>query len=213
MDVLMNGLLLAATVFAGGYCWVLARRVHALKSLDTGLGGAIVTLTRQIELARSTLDEAKTSASTAHGDLSELLAKAEAVSGQLKLSLAATRLAGADRPEPDPEPEIDRAERPKAPPATTMAAPASGTDAGTAPTDLRRLEDIARHLAGDPNAVGREDRAVPPTGTPPRAAGLPKPRPLPPISNPLRRREPISPVRSEDELMDFLSSMAAGGAH
>ena len=48
MDVLMNGLLLAATLFAGGYCWVLARRVRDLKSLDRGLGGAIVTLTRQI---------------------------------------------------------------------------------------------------------------------------------------------------------------------
>ena len=30
MDVLMNGLLLAATLFAGGYCWVLAGRVREL---------------------------------------------------------------------------------------------------------------------------------------------------------------------------------------
>ena len=59
MDLLMNGLLMAATLFAGGYCWVLARRVRDLKSLDSGLGGAIVTLTRQIELARTTLDEAR----------------------------------------------------------------------------------------------------------------------------------------------------------
>ena len=61
MDVLMNGLLLAATLFAGGYCWVLAGRVRELKSLDRGLGGAIVTLTRQIELARGTLEEARAS--------------------------------------------------------------------------------------------------------------------------------------------------------
>ena len=59
MDLLMNGLLMAATLFAGGYCWVLARRVRDLKSLDSGLGGAIVTLTRQIELARATLEEAR----------------------------------------------------------------------------------------------------------------------------------------------------------
>ena len=52
MDLLMNGLLMAATLFAGGYCWVLARRVQDLKSLDRGLGGSIVTLTRQVELAR-----------------------------------------------------------------------------------------------------------------------------------------------------------------
>ena len=60
MDLLMNGLLMAATLFAGGYCWVLGRRVQDLKSLDRGLGGSIVTLTRQIELARMTLDEART---------------------------------------------------------------------------------------------------------------------------------------------------------
>ena len=36
MDLLMNGLLIAATLFAGGYCWVLARRVRDLKSLDPG---------------------------------------------------------------------------------------------------------------------------------------------------------------------------------
>jgi hypothetical protein len=59
MDVLMDGLLATATLFAGGYCFVLARRVNDLKSLDKGLGGAIVTLTRQVELARTTLEEAR----------------------------------------------------------------------------------------------------------------------------------------------------------
>ena len=53
MDVIMDGLLLAASLFAALYCWVLSRRVRALQSLDAGLGGAIVTLTRQIELARA----------------------------------------------------------------------------------------------------------------------------------------------------------------
>ena len=67
MDLLMDGLLMAATLFAGIYCWVLARRVEALKSLDQGLGGAIVTLTRQIELARTTLDEARARRATAVG--------------------------------------------------------------------------------------------------------------------------------------------------
>ena len=40
----MNGLLIAGTLFAGLYCYVLAGRVRALKSLDSGLGGSIVTL-------------------------------------------------------------------------------------------------------------------------------------------------------------------------
>ena len=46
MGLLMDGLLMAASLFAGGYCWVLSRRVQDLKNLDRGLGGSIVNLTR-----------------------------------------------------------------------------------------------------------------------------------------------------------------------
>ena len=45
MDVIMDGLMIAGASFAGVYCWVLSSRVRALKSLDSGLGGAIVQLT------------------------------------------------------------------------------------------------------------------------------------------------------------------------
>ena len=34
MGLLMDGLLMAASLFAGAYCWVLARRVRDLKDLD-----------------------------------------------------------------------------------------------------------------------------------------------------------------------------------
>ena len=71
MDLLMNGLLMAATLFAGAYCWVLGRRVQDLKSLDRGLGGSIVTLTRQIELARTTLEEARGASKETRQDLAE----------------------------------------------------------------------------------------------------------------------------------------------
>ncbi|HPG22869.1 MAG TPA: hypothetical protein PLH75_08765, partial [Amaricoccus sp.] len=80
----MNGLLLAASLFAGGYCWVLARRVHELKSLDRGLGGAIVTLTRQIELARGTLEEARAATRENKQDLTQLIARADSATTQLK---------------------------------------------------------------------------------------------------------------------------------
>src|SRR6478735_5680445 len=95
MDLLMNGLLMAGTLFAGGYCWVLARRVQDLKALDKGLGGSIVTLTRQVELARTTLDEARASSRDTRHDLAQLVAKAEGAAGQLKLLLAATPLLAA----------------------------------------------------------------------------------------------------------------------
>ena len=219
MDVLMDGLLMAATLFAGGYCWVLARRVRALKSLDSGLGGAIVNLTRQIELARGTLDEAQASAKATHGDLSGLIAQAEAAASQLRLSLAASRINahGRDDDAPSPAREVPR----------PMAAPTEpGVRASMPPQEAAhrphqpaasatptRLADLASFF-GEAAATGptppvteREAEAKPEAPTP-----LPKPRALPPVANPLRRREPIAPVRSEHELMDMLTSLAAGGA-
>lgn len=91
MELLMNGLLLAATLFAGGYCWILSGRVRELKSLDKGLGASIVTLTRQIEMARTTLEEARGAAKESRQEMSALVARAETASGQLRMLLAAVR--------------------------------------------------------------------------------------------------------------------------
>ncbi|MEM8569622.1 MAG: hypothetical protein AAGG56_01825 [Pseudomonadota bacterium] len=77
MDLLTNGLLIAATLFAGCYCWVLAKRVKDLKSLDKGLGKSIVTLTRQIELARVTLEESRQAAKVSRSDLADMIRKAD----------------------------------------------------------------------------------------------------------------------------------------
>lgn len=223
MDVLMDGLLTAATLFAGGYCWVLARRVRALKSLDSGLGGAIVNLTRQIELARGTLDEAQASAKATHGDLSGLIAQAEAAASQLRLSLAAARLNSNGR---DDLPMPDRAKESQGP---TAPAPAPETlpepfgpvregieapsQAASEPAPTR-LADLASLFgeAGIPPATVAPVYEPGIESKPQAAAPLPKPRSLPPVTNPMRRREPIAPVRSEDELMDMLTSLAAGGA-
>lgn len=89
MDFLMNGLLLAATCFAGTYCWVLARRVRALKSLEGGLGSAIVTLTRQVELARTTLEEARSSSGDTKAELGKMVERADMAANQLRLLIAA----------------------------------------------------------------------------------------------------------------------------
>ena len=89
MDLMMNGLLIAATLFAGGYCWVLARRVQDLKSLDRGLGGSIVSLTRQVELARLTLDEARAASKETRQDLGQLVGRADTAARELRLLIAA----------------------------------------------------------------------------------------------------------------------------
>lgn len=119
MELLVNGLLTAATLFAGGYCWILARRVHELKSLDKGLGGSIVSLTRQVELARLTLDDARTTGQDSRQDLMQLVRQAEVAANRLRTLIAAcpaggpAPLAASGTPEPDPgPPEPARFEEP-----------------------------------------------------------------------------------------------------
>jgi hypothetical protein len=118
MDLLMNGLLIAATISAGGYCWVLARRVQDLKSLDRGLGGSIVSLTRQVELARLTLEEARAASSDSRQDLVQLVKRADVAAGHLRTLIAAAP--GLDVPtgpapkrdDPGPAADVGREPRP-----------------------------------------------------------------------------------------------------
>ncbi len=144
MDLLMNGLLTVATLFAGGYCWVLARRVRDLKSLDKGLGGAIVTLTRQIELARTTLDEARAASKTSKDELQQLVSRADAAAGQLRLLLAAAPVA------PSPEPAVAAAEPPVQAPAFDAGALMSmlaGAHAGTQAEAADAVPDVPKPRA------------------------------------------------------------------
>lgn len=198
MDVLMNGLLLAATLFAGGYCWVLAGRVRELKSLDRGLGGAIVTLTRQIELARGTLEEARASTRENRQDLTQLLARADATTAQLKLAVVAAEEARDRLPEPRlgmlrsaPEPLEPEAEPVTAP---VLRAPAPEMATSTPARAEARLDSVGRVAVADL---------------------LPKPRVLPPLESPLRPRAgreagPSSGGGSEADLIEALSALASG---
>lgn len=200
MDVLMNGLLLAASLFAGGYCWVLSRRVRDLKSLDGGLGGAIVTLTRQIELARGTLEEARAATRENARDLNQLIARSEAAAATLKGALAAARDMEARilaRPAPPPAPE---------PAEASLAAQRSG------PPSLR----LAASAEGPEPEEGAAERAfVAASGRAPALDDfVPKPRSLAPFDSPLRpratARRAAAPPESEDELLDALSALAGG---
>jgi hypothetical protein len=112
MNLIMDGLLLAAACFAGTYCFVLARRVRALKELDNGIGAAIVRMTHALESARRALEEAKATSQHGNSDLKELVARAEGACGQLRMLLAATRdLPVAPAPPPAPRPRADAVDR------------------------------------------------------------------------------------------------------
>jgi hypothetical protein len=160
MDLLMNGLLMAASLFAGGYCWVLARRVRDLKSLDKGLGAAIVTLTRQIELARVTLDEARASSRDTRQELAQLVAKADAASNQLRLLLAAT-----PKPTPAAPPQPVAIEpQPKPAPASESVAPVAPAASSFAdvpkPRALARVENPLRRARGESEPARSEDDII-----------------------------------------------------
>ena len=199
MDLLMNGLLMAATLFAGGYCWELARRVRDLKTLDKGLGGAIVTLTRQIELARTTLDEARAGSRETHQNLAQLVSKAEGAAGQLRLLIAAA---------PVTPPPAPRTQEP-APRAPRAEAPARSKTAA----ELPELAPIVA-IRQPPPAPAAEPAPQPAPRPVPHLSEVPKPRALSPIENPLRRREPAetapAPAPTEDDLLEALSALAGG---
>lgn len=178
MELMMNGLLTVATLFAGGYCWVLARRVQNLKSLDKGLGGSIVALTRQIELARTTLEEARAASKASHQDLAQLVAKADAAAGQLRMLIAAAPL-----------------------PTTPSIAPDPAPGAETPQPRRSRGKPALRDLPPEP-LLSAEEQAEP-ADEPEKAAvvEVPKPRTLLPIENPLRRfrTEATQPVPSNED--------------
>jgi hypothetical protein len=229
MDLFVDGLLIAATLFAGAYCWVLSRRVQALKSLDSGLGGAIVTLTRQIELARATLEEARAGSRETRQDLAQLVARAEAAGAQLRLLIAATP-APQSAPQPAPLPAAPvAASAPVMPavqpaPAQPEPAPAPRAVAERVAVDAPPPEAIAalRREGFGPRLVPApepEPEAEPVRDAAPQPAAaelLPQPRRMPPIESLLRRPGPPArasdrPTPEEEALIAALSAIAAGG--
>lgn len=236
MDLLMNGLLLAATCFAGSYCWVLARRVRDLKSLDSGLGGAIVTLTRQVELARTTLEEARSSSRDTKLELSKLVQEADTAANRLRLLLAAAPHPAPARPAAEPP----VAERPTSPADARRDAPAAARDPEPAAPPLRlarrpkavaapavapeeapaaailseapiQIPTLDRLVAG-PLARPRAPEAAEPARPAPHLAEVPKPRALAPIENPLRRLRAAStkPVPAKPAPAEMPGAAAPG---
>ena len=88
MELIADGLLIAGAFAAGFYCWMLSRRLRALKSLDSGLGKSIATLSGQIEDIKGSLEEVRAASADKHRELAETSARAEMVAGRLELLLA-----------------------------------------------------------------------------------------------------------------------------
>lgn len=88
MDLIADILLVAGTMSAAFYCFILSRRLSKFTDLEKGVGGAIAVLSAQVDDMTKTLDRAQSSASGSTTTLRELTGRAEDVARQLELFLA-----------------------------------------------------------------------------------------------------------------------------
>jgi hypothetical protein len=88
MELIADALLIAGALGAAFYCRTLARRLGALKDLDSGLGAAIAALSRQVDEMRASLDAAKSVSGDQTREVAQLTARAEMAAGRLELLLA-----------------------------------------------------------------------------------------------------------------------------
>jgi hypothetical protein len=98
MELIADALLIAGAAGAAIYCRTLARRLGALKDLDSGLGAAIAALSRQVDEMRVSLDAAKNVSGDQTREMAQLTARAEMAAGRLELLLASLHENGRRRP-------------------------------------------------------------------------------------------------------------------
>ncbi len=88
MGFVADILLIAAALGAMFYCFVLSRRLSRFTDLEKGVGGAIATLSSQVDDMTKTLRAAQGSASASANSLGELTGKAEDAARRLELLVA-----------------------------------------------------------------------------------------------------------------------------
>lgn len=127
MDVIADILLIAATLGAGIYCLVLARRLSRFTDLENGMGGAIAVLSTKVDEMTKALRDAQTLAEGSSDALTDLTERADGVAQRLELMVAALH----DVPEVQ---ATDEPVMPETPPASadTSQMQTEGSRQGTA---------------------------------------------------------------------------------
>lgn len=88
MDLISDILLMCAALGAALYCHVLARRLRRLQNLKEGIGGAVASLSVQVEGLTKALKSAQKLAGEATETVSERTKRAEQVADRLELLVA-----------------------------------------------------------------------------------------------------------------------------
>jgi len=115
MGFIADILLVAAALGATFYCVILSRRLSRFTDLEQGVGGAIATLSKQVDDMTSTVQSAQGAAAASAESLGSLTGRAEDAARRLELLVAALHDlpddADSQTPEPqqkaEPEPEAD----------------------------------------------------------------------------------------------------------
>ena len=89
MEIVSDILLSAGALGAAFYCLVLSRRLRSFNQLENGMGGAIATLSMQVDDMTRALGSARSTAEVSTDRLAALTDRAAGATQQLELLLAA----------------------------------------------------------------------------------------------------------------------------
>jgi len=111
MALIADVLLIAGALGAALYCMILARRIKSLSRLDTGLGGAISALSKQVDEIQTSVKTATQASGASMKDLMEVTGRAEIAAGRLELLLSTVH----ERGQPPKPVKLDRSTEPEPP--------------------------------------------------------------------------------------------------
>jgi hypothetical protein len=101
LDLIADILLISGALGACVYCVVLSRRLKRFSDVENGVGGAIATLSVQVDQMTAALGRAETSAVASSQSLETLTGRAEDVARRLELLVASMHdLTEAEPPRP-----------------------------------------------------------------------------------------------------------------
>lgn len=89
MDFIADIFLGTGALAAALYCLILSRKLNRLKGLDQDLGGAIATLSQQVDEMTKALGAAQDAAKSSANKLDDQTKRAEGVSDKLEILMAA----------------------------------------------------------------------------------------------------------------------------
>ncbi len=83
MEMIIDFMLLAASGAATFYCFILSRKLEALKNTEKGLGATIATMSHTVDQARATVTMAKESSTQSINELTPLIEETKDILPQL----------------------------------------------------------------------------------------------------------------------------------